>query len=125
MNLNSLKLAAITALLVSTSVGAVGIQAPTPTFDLRDVCPVYLRGSLNTDAEYKLRQLGVDLPIACKGFSSDRSEDWVLILTPTNQSATYVPGFNSEVACTQAVNIWQGRDRKAGDQPGHAVCVAR
>ena len=51
--------------------------------------------------------------------------DWVLILTPPNQSATYVPGFSSEVACEQAVNIWQGRDRAASDRPGHAVCVAR
>ncbi|NNB33940.1 hypothetical protein [Pseudomonas fragi] len=125
MKLNILKVAAITTLLISTSVGAVGKQAPTPTFDLTQACPIYLSGSLSTEAEDKLRQMGVDLPVACKGLSSDRSKDWVLILTPTNQSATYVPGFNSEVACTQAVNIWQGRDRNAGDQPGHAVCVAR
>lgn len=52
-------------------------------------------------------------------------EDWVLILTPTNQPATYVPHFSSEVACEQAVNIWQGRDREEKDRPGHAVCVGR
>lgn len=51
--------------------------------------------------------------------------DWVLILTPTNQPAMYVPGFSSEVACEQAVNIWQGRDRGENDRPGHAVCVQR
>lgn len=52
-------------------------------------------------------------------------EDWVLIITPTNQPAMYVPGFRHEVACQQAANIWQGRDRAEGDRPGHAVCIQR
>lgn len=56
--------------------------------------------------------------------AADRGE-WVLILTPTNQPATFLPGFNSEVACEQAVNIWQGRGRAENDRPGHAVCIQR
>lgn len=55
---------------------------------------------------------------------ADRS-DWVLILTPTNQPATYVPDFTSEVACEQAANIWQGRGPADRDRPGLAVCIQR
>ncbi|MDZ5605265.1 hypothetical protein SJI00_21050 [Pseudomonas sp. RP23018S] len=62
--------------------------------------------------------------IANRPYTAD-SKDWVLILTPLNQSATYVPGFSSEVACKQAVNIWQGRGHAKNDLPGHAVCVQR
>ncbi|MFL6970076.1 hypothetical protein ACJ6X8_27990 [Pseudomonas alvandae] len=62
--------------------------------------------------------------IANRAYAAD-SKDWVLILTPINQPATHVPGFSSEVACVQAVNIWQGRDRAKDDRPGHAVCVQR
>lgn len=62
--------------------------------------------------------------LANQTYATDRV-DWVLILTPTNQPATYVPGFTTEVACEQAVNIWQGRDRGENDRPGHAVCVQR
>ena len=52
-------------------------------------------------------------------------KDWVLIVTPLNQPATHVPGFSSEVACEQAVSIWQGRGRAKDHRPGHAVCVQR
>jgi hypothetical protein len=62
--------------------------------------------------------------LANQTFATDRV-DWVLILTPTNQPATYVPGFTTEVACEQAVNIWQGRGRGEIDRPGYAVCVQR
>ena len=62
--------------------------------------------------------------LANHAIEADR-EDWVLIITPTNQPAMYVPGFRHEVACQQAANIWQGRDRVEGDRPGHAVCIQR
>lgn len=56
---------------------------------------------------------------------ADDRGDWVLILTPSNQPATFLPGFKSEVTCEQAVNIWQGRGRADTDRPGHAVCIQR
>lgn len=62
--------------------------------------------------------------LASRDVAADRA-DWVLILTPINQPATHVPGFSSEVACKQAVNVWQGRGRSEGVPPGHAVCVQR
>ncbi|WP_440057861.1 hypothetical protein [Pseudomonas fragariae (ex Marin et al. 2024)] len=64
------------------------------------------------------------LATTTRAVAADRN-DWVLILTPINQPATHVTGFSSEVACMQAVNIWQGRDRAKDEQPGHAVCVQR
>lgn len=51
--------------------------------------------------------------------------DWVLILNQINQPATYVPGFNSEATCKQALNTWEGRGRSEGSPQGRAVCVKR
>lgn len=52
--------------------------------------------------------------------ADEQKESWVLILTPTDQPATYVPGFTSEKTCEIARQKWWDKQKGLSHT---AVCV--